>query len=120
MHISIDGVAYQFHRVVYAIHHGAWPELLIDHIDGDRLNNRPENLRDVPDCINKQNLQRGHRDSKSGTTVPGVTWNKKAGKFVVKGKLSGRYWYAGSFDAVADAENAALAFRRSNYPGSRL
>ena len=33
------------HRVIWALHNGEWPKAAIDHIDGDKLNNRIENLR---------------------------------------------------------------------------
>jgi len=45
----IGGVQYLKHRVVWAIHTGEWPpeDMVIDHIDGDRKNNRISNLRCV-------------------------------------------------------------------------
>ena len=33
------------HRVIWFLHYGEWPDGEIDHIDGDGLNNRIENLR---------------------------------------------------------------------------
>lgn len=45
------------HRAVFALAHGRWPEHEIDHIDRDRANNRPANLRDVPHAVNMRNLR---------------------------------------------------------------
>ena len=41
---SILGRRYPVHRIVYFIVHGYLPAM-IDHIDGDKTNNSPENLR---------------------------------------------------------------------------
>lgn len=43
------------HRVVFEIHNGHWPVFEIDHIDQDRTNNKPTNLRDVTHRVNLSN-----------------------------------------------------------------
>lgn len=53
---SIDRTMLEAHRVIYAMHHGVWPEgLQIDHINGDRKDNRVSNLRAVPQADNTRN-----------------------------------------------------------------
>lgn len=66
------------HRVAWAIHHGEWPTLQIDHINRDRNDNRIENLRDVSKRENARNMGR-RWDNKSGCT--GVSWCKREGKW---------------------------------------
>lgn len=63
----IFGKAVYAHRAAYAIHTGAWPVGLIDHINGNRSDNRAENLRDVSDAENSQNSRR-RSDNTSGVT----------------------------------------------------
>jgi hypothetical protein len=40
-----DGVTISAHRIVWALHHGAWPKQHLDHINRVRDDNRIENLR---------------------------------------------------------------------------
>ena len=68
---------YRAHRVVWAHYHGAWPTGVIDHINGDGVDNRIENLRDTDMAVNSQNQRRARIDNKSGflgveTTVAGT------------------------------------------------
>lgn len=46
---------FKVHRIIWCIEKGAWPGQHIDHIDGDKLNNRIENLRDVSQLQNSKN-----------------------------------------------------------------
>lgn len=54
------------HRVAWALHYGEWPAT-IDHINGDRADNRIANLRSVSEAENAKN-RRPHQGNKSGTT----------------------------------------------------
>lgn len=48
-------LAFQEHRVVFAMVHGRWPENEVDHINRIRNDNRPANLRDVTRSENQKN-----------------------------------------------------------------
>jgi hypothetical protein len=56
--VRIDYKNYSAHRIVWLWHHGVWPTYMIDHINGDRADNRIENLRDVSQSINCRNTER--------------------------------------------------------------
>src|SRR5690606_30951397 len=43
------------HRVIWAMHHDEWPEC-IDHINGDKIDNRLANLRSVTSQQNSRNM----------------------------------------------------------------
>ena len=57
---KINGVQTLCHRVVWAIVNGKWPSGDIDHIDGNKKNNRIENLRPATNTQNQWN-RRGIR-----------------------------------------------------------
>lgn len=59
------------HRLVWLFVHGEWPKHDIDHINGDRADNRLANLRAVTRAENLKNRAVG-RGNKSGTM--GVDW----------------------------------------------
>ena len=88
------------HRVAYAIFYGEWPANHIDHVDGDRLNNRIANLRDVTNaenCLNKA----VRASSKTG--INGVTWAKRERKWRVKIGVGGKKKEVGLFDDLSSA-----------------
>jgi hypothetical protein len=93
------------HRVAYAIYHGHWPTAQIDHINGNRMDNRIANLRDVSAAENSKNKRM--LDSNSSGIV-GVSFNQ--GKWVAMlGKRHiGRFaTIEGAAEARRQAEIAA-------------
>ena len=63
--ISKDNIEYYVHRIVYTLHHGDFdPNLIINHIDGNGLNNSIENLELVTLRLNSLEC----KDSKNSTT----------------------------------------------------
>ena len=73
MHFSASGKDCQFlmHQAVWAWHHGRFPTLQIDHINGNGFDNRIENLREVSGSENKMNtLYPWKPNAKTG--LPGV------------------------------------------------
>lgn len=72
------------HRVIWAMTNGNWPDV-IDHINGDKLDNRFINLRNVTQKVNMSNAAMWSHNT-SGTT--GVCWDKRAGRWTAKIKVS--------------------------------
>lgn len=99
--IRIQNKRYFEHRLVFIYHHGYCPEY-IDHIDGDKSNNRIENLRPATLTQNNYNVKTP-KSNKSG--VKNVHWNKKNNNWNVTLSANNKSMYFGSFD---DLELAAL------------
>ena len=47
MHVGLKGKQYKIHRVAWFLYYGVEPTLDIDHINGDRSDNRISNLREL-------------------------------------------------------------------------
>ena len=72
---------------------------VVDHIDGNGLNNRRSNLRICTVSENIRNSRGRHKTSK----YKGVHWNKRAGKWVSSITEKGKYEFLGHFDDEAEA-----------------
>ena len=97
------------HRVIWLLEKGGWPEYQIDHINGDRLDNRIENLRDVTSFEQARNRCMP-KANKSG--VVGVWWSPGTQKWVARVKLHGKVAFQGrftSFEAAVAARKQAEA-----------
>jgi len=116
--VSIDGRRYLTHRIVWLIVHGAWPAHEIDHIDGDKLNNRVENLRDATRTINAQNTRHARRHSRSG--LLGAFWFKRDATWVSKIRIGGHMTHLGYFDTPEKAHAAFVAAKRKHQPGCTI
>lgn len=97
---SIFGRTYQAHRVIWALHHGCWPNAEIDHIDGNPTNNRLENLRPASRCENRWN-----RGGKVGSSSQycGVSWSVRDRAWRVAIRANGHTILGGSFACEVDA-----------------
>lgn len=99
--ISVDKERLNAHRVIWLMVHGHWPEGEIDHINGDRADNRLVNLRDVPRAENRKNMCM-RSDNTSG--VVGVYWYKN--RWVADIRVNGKTIYLGRYQNIEDATRA--------------
>ena len=99
----IHGLHFLAHRVAWALSYGHWPENQIDHINGNPLDNRIGNLRDVSSSQNARN-RRLSKANKSG--VPGVFWLKDRNRWWAKIRHGGRNISLGRFACKDDAVRA--------------
>ena len=91
------------HVVGWTIHYGAWPRGVLDHIDGDRLNNRISNLRDVSVAENARNVRLPITNS-SGRI--GVSYNRRDKLWTAYIGVRGRNRVLGNFKRFDDAVSA--------------
>lgn len=77
LRLSINRKMYKVHRLIYLMKHGVMPEF-IDHIDGNRLNNNIENLREATKSQNQHNK---NLQSNNTSGIKGVSLHKASGKW---------------------------------------
>ena len=94
------------HRVIWEMHNGPIPDgLQIDHIDGNSLNNKIENLRLA---THSQNLHNRGAQSNNTTGFKGVH-RRKSGRYCARIMSGGAYLNLGLFDHPEDAHAAYIA-----------
>lgn len=112
--ISVEGKQYKAHRLAWLYVYGEWPRMEIDHINGNRADNRIANLRDVPLFINRQN--RLVPTSGNALRVLGV-YQCRPGRFMAQISVNGRTKKVGTFRTAHEASAAYLAAKRKHHPG---
>lgn len=118
LYIGFNGKVYSAHRLAWLYVYGTFPTNDIDHINGNTIDNRISNLRDVETAINCQNRRQARSGSKSG--VLGVGWHKRVGKWSAQIRISGRSKHLGYFDTPEQAGLAYLEAKRCNHPGCTI
>ncbi len=106
LEICLYGRRYGAHRLAILILTGAWPPHCVDHINGDRADNRSSNIRCVTHFQNMQN-SRAHKDSSSVYT--GVSWDSSRNKWIASITTNGKTIHLGRFCIEEDARDAYLA-----------
>jgi hypothetical protein len=99
------------HRLVYFLHHGVWPEN-IDHRDGNRDNNRIENLRP---CTHTENMRnRGKKKNRPDPTMPKGVRQETSGRFLAYFHIDNRKFSA-RFDSLEEALNWRKMMEKTHY-----
>jgi HNH endonuclease/AP2 domain len=102
--IGVGGKVYLAHRLAWLITHGEWPSvgLEIDHINGEKDDNRIVNLR----LATKAQNQRNSRKRSSTTGLRGVRVNKASKTYSAQIKVNRKNHYLGSFQTPEEAHAA--------------
>lgn len=103
-----EGSMWPLHRLVMGCR--VRDGLYVDHLSGDRLDNRRANLRIATAAENAAN-----RQCTSSTGYRGV--KRKGKRFAAYGKVAGLNHYLGVFDTAEEAAEVAHAWRVQNLPG---
>lgn len=116
--VKIGGVRYKAHRLVWVYVHGVLPPHVIDHINGDRTDNRIENLRGVTQAVNMQNQIKPTAANKTGSL--GVYWSERLAGFMAAVSVSGKKRRRGPYRTVERAAQAYLELKRAHHEGCAL
>lgn len=119
LQIGIDGRLYIAHRLVFLHLYGELPKADVDHINGDILDNRIENLRDVPRLLNMQNLRKAQRNNRTGFLGVSLT---RDGTFTARIRNPGasNTRTIGTFKTAEEAHAAYVAAKRLVHAGCTI
>ena len=116
--ICVDYRSYQGHRLAWLYVHGVWPIDQIDHINGQRDDNRICNLRDVTRAQNMRNQRRPSVNNSSGFL--GVSWSKEKLSWVAQITINGRTRSLGKYSDPAVAHQVYLKAKRELHPSCTI
>lgn len=114
--IGIDGEQIYAHRLAWFYMHGSWPQHHIDHIDGDRENNRLCNLRDVSQRINLQN----RRALQASGKLLGTSFCRRTSRWRATIRTDGKQRSLGYFNSEQEAHQRYLDAKRQLHAGCTI
>jgi hypothetical protein len=104
VYVRLLGRSFGEHRLVHLLFSGEWP-YQVDHVNGVRNDNRPENLRSAShaqNCMNRKPM---------GTSSKGCYWQPKHQRWIAQIGVSGKRktigYYSTESEAAAAYANAA-------------
>lgn len=113
IHIHLDGVVQNAHRLAWLYTTGEWPKDQIDHVNRDRADNRFCNLREATTAQNMENKRR-YRSNTSGH--PGVHWRSFCGLWQARIGIAGKRVSLGHWPTVEEAAAAYVAAKAQMHP----
>lgn len=97
---KLKGKSFLNHRLIFLMVNGFLPDI-VDHIDGNTLNNLPHNLREA---TKSQNLYNCKKYSNNTSGIKGISLDKKTGKWLVNISSKNKQYYFGEYEDIELAE----------------
>jgi len=110
MCIKFKGKHFLSHRIAWFLTYKIWPDKDIDHINGNKKDNRIINLRLATKSQNKQNQIKPSKNNKTGYL--GVYYIEKSGKYEAQIMLNYKTKHIGYFNTAEEAHNEYLIKKR--------
>lgn len=111
--VRVSGFTYAAHRLVWAYCRGEWPAGSIDHRNGDKSDNRIDNLRVLSPQHNSQNRSKARSDSTSGLIGAQKYKDRWRARITVEGKKV----ELGTFVTAKQAHYAYVKAKKKLHPG---
>ena len=116
--IKVLGSSNGAHRLAWLYVHGNWPKDLIDHINGNGLDNRICNLREATNKQNSHNVKGPQINGTSGYL--GVWFDKDSNKWAARIQVDGKKKRLGKYKTPELAYEAYIAAKRELHPFTML
>jgi len=117
--IIVRGKPYQAHRLAWLYVYGSFPERCIDHINGQRSDNRISNLRDVDMTTNLQNIRKAMSSNKTSGLL-GVSRDTNRHLFKAQIQINGKKITIGYYKTPEEAHQAYLVKKREAHQGCTI
>ena len=117
VYISVNCKKYLAHRLAFLYVTGSFPVDFVDHVNGNRADNRWENLRDVTHSQNMQNVGRAQINNTSGGFL-GVSFRKRFQRYEAEITVNGKSKYLGRFKTAEDAHKVYMDAKQRFHPFS--
>jgi len=114
--IQIDGKSFRAHRLAWLYVHGEWPRGHIDHVNGNRSDNRIDNLRDTTREVNLQNQRKAVCTNKSGLLGVSSSGNRWRASI----RIDGIKTHIGVFETPQMAHQAYVQAKRQHHAGCTI
>ena len=116
--IHIDNKNYQAHRLAWLYVYGELPQQMLDHINGNGLDNRISNLREATTKQNAENIYGPQSNNTSGYL--GVHWIPHKRKWRSRIMNNGKKLSLGYFFTKEEAYEAYIVAKRVLHPFTNL
>ena len=100
--INNKSYSLRVNRLFFYWHYGYLPDI-VDHIDRNSLNNNIKNLREL---THSENLRNSEKRRKGSSIYKGVSWQKKAKKWIAYFFINNKLNHLGLFENEDDAGQA--------------
>jgi hypothetical protein len=119
--VKVNGRPVMLHRLLWTLKYGECPSIL-DHINGDKLDNRLKNLRAATNGLNRRNQHRKQRCRNAhlpmGVKYRPVCFDSRTGKsypvskpYMAQSQKDGKRIYLGSFATPEEAHAVHTAMK---------
>lgn len=116
--VRLDGKSYKLHRLAWLYVHGTWPVGDVDHINGNRSDNRIANLRDVSRKVNLENQRAAKNNASTG--LLGAYLDKRKNIYYARISQHNRSIHLGTFPTAEAAHAAYLRAKRKMHEGCTI